>query len=51
MEEFETSSCIHGFHVYQDTWTLVISEQLICRREDSKWPFASLFHSQSILSR
>ena len=32
VNEFETSSCVRGYHVYQDTWTLVIG---VCRREDS----------------
>ena len=35
VDEFETSSCVRGYHVYQDTWTPVIGEQLVCRREDS----------------
>ena len=35
MTEFEMNGCICGFHVYQDTWMPVISEQLVCRREDS----------------
>jgi len=35
VDEFETSSFIQGYHVYQDTWTPVIGEQLVCRREDS----------------
>ena len=34
-EEFEMNGCVHGFHVYQDTWTPVIDEKLVCRREDS----------------
>ena len=34
-EEFETNGCVRGFHVYQDTWTPVIDEKLVCRREDS----------------
>ena len=28
------TSCMHGFHVYQDIWTPFIGETLICRRED-----------------
>ena len=35
VDEFEMSSCIQGYHVYQDTWTPVIGKQLVCRREDS----------------
>jgi len=35
VDEFETSSCIWGYHVYQGTWTSVIGEQLVCRRKDS----------------
>ena len=34
-EEFETNGCVCGFHVYQDTWTPVIDEKLVCRRDDS----------------
>ena len=26
-------SCMRGFHVYQDVWTLIIGEVLACRRE------------------
>jgi len=35
VDGFETSSFVQGYHVYQDTWTPVIGEQLVCRREDS----------------
>jgi len=35
VDEFETSSCIQGYHVYKGTWTSVIGEQLVCRRKDS----------------
>jgi len=35
VDEFETSSCVQGYHVYQDTWTPVIGKQLVCRREDN----------------
>jgi len=35
VDEFETSSFIQGYHEYQDTWTPVISEQIVCRREDN----------------
>ena len=39
VDEFERvlrlSSCVQGYYVYQDTWTPVISEQLVCRRADS----------------
>ena len=34
-EEFETNGCVHRFHVYKDTWTPVIDEKPVCRREDS----------------
>ena len=34
-EVFEMNVCVRGFHVYQDTWTPLIGEQLVCRREDS----------------
>ena len=33
MEEFEKASCIQGFHVYQDNWTPILGERLICRNE------------------
>ena len=29
-EEFETQSSIHRYHVYQDQWTPVVGEQLLC---------------------
>jgi len=35
VDEFETSSCVQGYYVYQDTWAPVIGKQLVCRREDS----------------
>ena len=28
------TSCVHGFHVYQDVWTPFIGEVLNCRREE-----------------
>ena len=28
-------SCVHGFHVYQDIWTLTAGERLPCETEDS----------------
>ena len=31
--EFKTSSCVHGYHVYQAIRSPFISEQLNCRRE------------------
>ena len=33
VEEFETNSCIRGYHVYQDRWLPIIGERLECRRE------------------
>lgn len=27
------SSCVRGYHVYQEVWTPVIGEELVCRRE------------------
>ena len=33
MEEFETSSCIRGYHVYQDRWVPIIGEWLECTRQ------------------
>ena len=41
-------SCVRGYHVYQDTWTPVISEQLVCRREDSN-PREFFLHSLKYL--
>jgi len=35
VDKFEMSSFVQGYHVYQDTQTPVIGEQLVCRREDS----------------
>ena len=34
MEEFEKASCIQGFHVYQDNWTPILGEQLVCKNEN-----------------
>ena len=31
MEEFEKASCIQGFHVYQDNWTPILGEWLVCK--------------------
>ena len=31
MEEFEKASCIRGFHVYQDNWTPILGERLVCK--------------------
>ena len=31
--EASMDSCVHGFHVYQDIWTPVMGEILVCRRE------------------
>jgi len=31
--EFETTSCICRFHVYQEHWSPIIGEQLECRCE------------------
>ena len=33
MEEFEKSSCIRGFRVYQDNWTSILGEGLVCKNE------------------
>lgn len=27
-------SCVHGFHVYRNVWTLATGEVLFCERED-----------------
>ena len=32
-EELEVSSCVHGYHVYQDIWTPAVGEELDCIRE------------------
>ena len=31
---YETASCVRGFHIYQDIWTPVIREELLCEREE-----------------
>ena len=31
---YETDSCVRGFHIYQDIWTPVIGEELLCEREE-----------------
>ena len=33
MEEFEKASCIRGFYVYQDNWTPILGERLVCKNE------------------
>ena len=33
MEEFEKASCIQGFHVYQDNFTPILGERLVCKNE------------------
>ena len=35
MADHEVESCVRGFHIYEDVWTPVIGEVLICRRENS----------------
>ena len=29
-DEFETDTSVCGYHVYQDNWTPVLGEQLLC---------------------
>ena len=31
---YEIDSCVRGFHIYQDIWTPVIGEELLCEREE-----------------
>ena len=31
---YETASSVRGFHIYQDIWTPVIGEELLCEREE-----------------
>ena len=33
MPEFVALSCIQGYHIYGETWTVVMGEQLLCERE------------------
>ena len=33
VSQYETSSCIRGFHVYKSTWVSVLDEVLMCQRE------------------
>ena len=33
MENFETESCIRGFHIYKENWSPLIGEQIKCVRE------------------
>ena len=33
-EEFGTDSFAHGYLVYQDNWTPVVGEQLLCKWEE-----------------
>ena len=32
---YEVDSCVRGFHVYQDTWTPLVGEELHCEREEN----------------
>ena len=34
VEEFETNSSVRSYHMYQDDWTPVVEEQLLCEREE-----------------
>ena len=34
MEFHVVESCVHGFHVYKDTWTPVTGKVLSCKMED-----------------
>ena len=31
---YEVDSCVRSYHVYQDTWTLLVGEELYCEREE-----------------
>ena len=31
---YEVDSCVRGYHVYQDTWTPLVGEELHCEREE-----------------
>ena len=31
---YEVDSCVQGYHVYQDTWTPLVGEELHCEREE-----------------
>ena len=33
MEEYETVSCVHGYHEYQGVWMAAVGEELCCKRE------------------
>ena len=35
VEVARVESCVHGFHVYQDIWTLTTGECFSCQMEDS----------------
>ena len=32
---YEVDSCVRGYHVYQDTWTPLVGEELHCKREEN----------------
>ena len=38
MEEYETLSCVHGFHEYQRVWTVAVGEELCCKKETPRNP-------------
>lgn len=33
MQELHVASCVHGYHVYGETWTASLGEELCCERE------------------
>ena len=35
MNTLVVSSCVRGYHIYQDTWFPVTEEELFCQREPS----------------
>ena len=38
MEEYETLSCVYGYHEYQRVWMVAVGEELCCERETPQNP-------------
>ena len=38
MEEYETPSCVRGYHEYQRVWMATVGEELRCERERPRNP-------------
>ena len=37
LEEFRVDICVHGQHIYKDSWYAVVSKVLVCEREPNNF--------------